>query len=160
MRSASVLVVTLRGLAAEVCKNVVLAGIGKLTILDDKDISEEDLGANFFLREEEIGQKVGQPRYASKMSLLAIHAMPDEGALCRLHPCHTYYLSPSQRVSAAKARINALNPRVEIIASTRMEDLHDEAALQAYDLIVLTDSDRDTIVSPLFPSGRGDNGMR
>lgn len=58
MRSASVLVVTLRGLATEVCKNIVLAGIGRLTILDDKDISEEDLGCGFFFREEEVGTKV------------------------------------------------------------------------------------------------------
>lgn len=86
--------------------------------------------------------------------------MPDEGALCRLHPYYSFHLSPSQRVSAAKARINALNSRVEVVASTRMEDLHDEAALQAYDLIVLTDSDRDTIVSPFFPSRRDDIGVR
>jgi molybdopterin/thiamine biosynthesis adenylyltransferase len=61
MRSASVLVVTLRGLATEVCKNIVLAGIGKLTILDDADIQEEDLGSGFFFREEEVGQKVCLP---------------------------------------------------------------------------------------------------
>ena len=58
MRSASVLVGTLRGLATEVCKNIVLAGIGRLTILDDKNISEEDLGCGFFFREEEVGSKV------------------------------------------------------------------------------------------------------
>lgn len=58
MRSASLLVVTLRGIATEVCKNIVLAGIGKLTVLDDQDIKEEDLGSGFFFREEEVGQKV------------------------------------------------------------------------------------------------------
>jgi len=58
MRSASVLVVTLRGLATEICKNIVLAGIGRLTILDDKDVSEEDLGCGFFFREEDVGSKV------------------------------------------------------------------------------------------------------
>lgn len=58
MRSASVLVVNMRGLATEVCKNIVLAGIGQLTILDDADVTEEDLGCGFFLREEDVGQKV------------------------------------------------------------------------------------------------------
>lgn len=58
MRSASVLVVTLRGIATEVCKNIVLAGIGKLTILDDKNVSEEDLGCGFFFREEDVGKPV------------------------------------------------------------------------------------------------------
>lgn len=58
MRSASVLVVNMRGLATEVCKNIVLAGIGQLTILDDADVTEEDLGCGFFLREADVGQKV------------------------------------------------------------------------------------------------------
>lgn len=60
MRSASVLVVRLRGLATEVCKNIVLAGIGKLTVLDDEDIKEEDLGCGFFFREAEVGSKVSR----------------------------------------------------------------------------------------------------
>ena len=61
MRSASVLVVTLRGIATEVCKNVVLAGIGKLTILDDASVSEEDLGCGFFFREVDVGSPVCVP---------------------------------------------------------------------------------------------------
>ena len=59
MRNAAVLVVRLRGLASEVCKNIVLAGIGKLTILDDAELVEEDLGSGFFFRDEDVGQKVG-----------------------------------------------------------------------------------------------------
>lgn len=66
MRSASVLVVNLRGIATEVCKNVVLAGIGKLTVLDDKDIMEEDLGSGFFFREEELGQKVSRQTFLAR----------------------------------------------------------------------------------------------
>ena len=61
MRNASVLIVTLRGLAAEVCKNIVLAGIGSLTILDAADVSEEDLGAGYFFRDEDVGKKVRSP---------------------------------------------------------------------------------------------------
>ncbi|KAI5481003.1 SUMO-activating enzyme subunit 1 [Pseudohyphozyma bogoriensis] len=57
MRTSSVLLVTLRGVAAEITKNIVLAGIGNLTLLDSKDVQVEDLGANFFLREEDIGKK-------------------------------------------------------------------------------------------------------
>ena len=40
-----------------------------------------------------------------------------------------------------------MNPRVEVIASTSIQDLASEEALSAFDLIVLTDSDKDTIVS-------------
>lgn len=62
MRNASVLIVNLRGLAAEVCKNIVLAGIGKLTIADERDVSEEDLGSGYFFRESDIGSKARRRR--------------------------------------------------------------------------------------------------
>jgi hypothetical protein len=55
-------------------------------------------------------------------------------------------------VHAARERINALNPRVEVVASTNMQDLQSESALQAYDLVVLTDSDSATVVSDILPS--------
>lgn len=58
MRNATILVVRLKGVATEAIKNVVLAGIGKLIIVDDDDVSEEDLGAGFFFRDEDIGLKV------------------------------------------------------------------------------------------------------
>ncbi|CAH7688416.1 hypothetical protein PPACK8108_LOCUS23383, partial [Phakopsora pachyrhizi] len=57
MRKSSVLIVNLKGLASEVCKNLVLAGIKSLTIVDDQDVSAEDLGAGFFFRENDIGKK-------------------------------------------------------------------------------------------------------
>lgn len=60
MRNATILVVKLKGVATEVIKNIVLAGIGKLIIADDEDVSEEDLGAGFFFRDADVGKKVGQ----------------------------------------------------------------------------------------------------
>jgi ubiquitin-like 1-activating enzyme E1 A len=58
MRSATILVVRLRGVATEAIKNMVLAGIGKLVIVDGEDVAEEDLGAGFFFRDEDVGKKV------------------------------------------------------------------------------------------------------
>lgn len=58
MRNATILVVRLRGVATEAIKNIVLAGIGKLIIVDDQDVSAEDLGAGFFFRDEDVGKKV------------------------------------------------------------------------------------------------------
>lgn len=58
MRTSSVLLYTLRGLATEIAKNVVLAGIGSISLLDAADVSPTDLGANFFLREDDVGSKV------------------------------------------------------------------------------------------------------
>lgn len=56
LRSAHIVVVTLSGVATEVIKNVVLAGIGKLTIVDAGIVLEEDLSASFFFRADDVGQ--------------------------------------------------------------------------------------------------------
>lgn len=58
MRNATVLVVRLQGVATEAIKNIVLAGIGKLIIVDDKPVTEEDLGCGFFFSEQDIGKQV------------------------------------------------------------------------------------------------------
>ena len=58
MRNATILVLTIRGLATEVIKNIVLAGVGKLIIADNEDVKEEDLGTGFFFRDEDVGRKV------------------------------------------------------------------------------------------------------
>lgn len=57
MRNATILVLTIRGLATEVIKNIVLAGVGKLIIADNEDVKEEDLGTGFFFRDEDLGRK-------------------------------------------------------------------------------------------------------
>jgi ubiquitin-like 1-activating enzyme E1 A len=58
MRNATILVINLRGVATETIKNIVLAGIGKLIILDCEDVGAEDLGVGFFFRDEDVGKKV------------------------------------------------------------------------------------------------------
>lgn len=60
MRNATILVVRLKGVATEAIKNIVLAGIGKLIIVDSDNVSEEDLGAGFFFRDEDVGKKVSK----------------------------------------------------------------------------------------------------
>jgi ubiquitin-like 1-activating enzyme E1 A len=50
--------ITFKALANEVAKNLVLAGIGSLTIVDDAIVTEEDLGAQFFINQDCIGQNV------------------------------------------------------------------------------------------------------
>ena len=56
--NARLLVVGFRGLGAEILKNDVLAGVGAITMLDSEDVAEQDLGSNYFLREEDVGLKV------------------------------------------------------------------------------------------------------
>ncbi|KAI5291776.1 hypothetical protein KEM52_000070 [Ascosphaera acerosa] len=56
IQTASILVITFRALAAEIVKNLVLAGVGAVTIADHEVVREEDLGAQFFLSDQHIGQ--------------------------------------------------------------------------------------------------------
>ena len=58
MRNATILVVRLQGVATEAIKNIVLAGIGKLVVADPGDVVEQDLGAGFFYRDDDVGKKV------------------------------------------------------------------------------------------------------
>ncbi|KAK4947262.1 E1 ubiquitin-activating protein aos1 [Elasticomyces elasticus] len=51
IRSANILLVSLRALGAEIAKNLILNGIGSLTIVDSEPTTEDDLGAQYFLRE-------------------------------------------------------------------------------------------------------------
>ena len=53
IRNANILLITMRGLGNEVAKNLVLAGIGFLTIVDHEVVTAADLGAQFFLSSEE-----------------------------------------------------------------------------------------------------------
>jgi len=58
IRNAHILLVSLRALGTEIAKNLTLAGISSLTIVDDESVTEEDLGSCYFLREEDIGKTV------------------------------------------------------------------------------------------------------
>ena len=56
IRSANILLVGLKGLGTEIAKNLVLAGIGTLTILEHELVTDDDLGTQFFLTQEQVGQ--------------------------------------------------------------------------------------------------------
>ncbi|OPB45131.1 hypothetical protein A0O28_0073370 [Trichoderma guizhouense] len=60
IQSANILLITIRALANEIAKNLVLAGVGSLTVLDNAIVTEADLGAQFLLSEVE--DPVGQNR--------------------------------------------------------------------------------------------------
>ncbi|KAJ1550505.1 hypothetical protein HK096_006584, partial [Nowakowskiella sp. JEL0078] len=67
MSSSKVLLIGLNGLGVEIAKNVVLAGVKSVTIYDPTPVQISDLGAQFFLRVEDIGKSrasVSGPRLA------------------------------------------------------------------------------------------------
>lgn len=66
MRNSTILVINMAGLSTEVTKNIVLAGIGSLTILDSHIVESDDLGAQFFLEATDIGSNRGE---ASKIRI-------------------------------------------------------------------------------------------
>ncbi|KAG9661604.1 hypothetical protein KCU95_g14346, partial [Aureobasidium melanogenum] len=56
MRSANILLISVKALGTEIAKNLILNGIGSLTIVDSEQVTEDDLGAQYFVREEDIGR--------------------------------------------------------------------------------------------------------
>jgi len=67
MLTSNVLIVGLKGLGVEIAKNVVLGGVKSVTLHDTIPVTRADLGANFFLREDDIGK----PRATATMPRLA-----------------------------------------------------------------------------------------
>lgn len=51
-----VLIVGLRGLGVETAKNLILAGPHSVALYDPHHVKVEDLGANFYLKDEHIGK--------------------------------------------------------------------------------------------------------
>lgn len=65
------LLITMKGLGNEIAKNLVLAGIGSLTIIDHDNVTEADLGAQFLVSQEEghVGTNRAQAALASIQKL-------------------------------------------------------------------------------------------
>ncbi len=68
LRTASILLINIKALANEIAKNLVLAGVGSLTILDDQNVGEDDLGAQFLVSEQHLGSNV----FSSTTALLLL----------------------------------------------------------------------------------------
>ncbi|KIJ26665.1 hypothetical protein M422DRAFT_785159 [Sphaerobolus stellatus SS14] len=84
MRNGTICMINLKGVATEVIKNIVLAGIGRLIVVDSSDVKEEDLGAGFFFREEDVGNKrvdAARSRIESLNPLVAVETISDVDSL-------------------------------------------------------------------------------
>lgn len=66
LAKANVLIVGLGGVGIEVAKNVILAGVKSVTLLDNTICTVEDLGTQFFLRQEDIDAKISRARGCCK----------------------------------------------------------------------------------------------
>ena len=134
MRNATILVLTIKGLATEVIKNIVLAGVGKLIIADNEDVKEEDLGAGFFFRDEDVGRKV---RLGMEFLWRLFSRLRIIGYLSLLY----------QRADAARPRVESLNPLVTIEAVPSYDDQSLAELIEQVDLVCVTEETRENIVS-------------
>lgn len=58
MRRANILLITMKALGNEIAKNLVLAGIGSLTVWDSEVVTEDDVATQFFVTKDHIGMNV------------------------------------------------------------------------------------------------------
>lgn len=56
MATSNVLIVGLQGLGVEIAKNLALAGVKSVTLYDPEPVAIQDLGTQFFLREDDVGK--------------------------------------------------------------------------------------------------------
>lgn len=80
LRTANVLLITMRALANEIAKNLVLAGIGSLTVQDSQTVVDDDLGAQFFVSEQDIGKNV----WNSSLQARGIYLKANHLIACRV----------------------------------------------------------------------------
>ncbi|KAK7056978.1 E1 ubiquitin-activating protein aos1 [Paramarasmius palmivorus] len=132
MRNATILVVRMKGTATETIKNIVLAGIGTLIVVDGDDVTEEDLGAGFFFRDEDVGKKASVQWSRAGYSVAI----------------NRFYVN-FQRVDVAKARIESLNPLVTvktIPTYSAVDSQSFETTIRDVDLVCITDWDKDGLI--------------
>nr|POE56527.1 dna damage tolerance protein rhc31 [Quercus suber] len=87
IRSANILLISLRALGTEIAKNLTLAGISSLTIVDDDLVTEEDLGAQYFLRQEDIGKPELNPRVAVKQDCTITELISKDPSYFETYDC-------------------------------------------------------------------------
>ncbi|KNC53555.1 ubiquitin-activating enzyme E1 [Thecamonas trahens ATCC 50062] len=56
LAKSKVLITGMDGLGAEIAKNVILANVGSVTLHDTAEVAIADLGAHFYLKEEDVGK--------------------------------------------------------------------------------------------------------
>lgn len=70
MSASNVLLLGLNGLGVEIAKNIILAGVKSLTIVDPTLTTMRDLGSQFYLSEEDVGKPRANRRSIAKLAEL------------------------------------------------------------------------------------------
>ncbi|VEU24181.1 DEKNAAC105392 [Brettanomyces naardenensis] len=56
LRNSRILLINLTSVGVEICKNLVLGGVGGITVVDGSFVLEQDLNVNFFIDSSSVGQ--------------------------------------------------------------------------------------------------------
>eukprot|EP00659_Diplonema_papillatum_P021522 gene21522-33116_t len=80
LMKSRVLLVNIAGLGTEIAKNLVLGGVGELSLYDETLVSDADLGINFLLSSDDIG---------SRRAEASIKDLADMNSLVKLHTLKT-----------------------------------------------------------------------
>lgn len=87
IRNANILLIGIKALGNEIAKNLVLAGIGSLTILDHESVVEEDLGSQFLISEEDLGKnRAGAAAVELRKMNPMVNVMTDEQNITQKMP--------------------------------------------------------------------------
>lgn len=62
LRKARILLIGLRGFGAEICKNIILAGVKAVTILDGGVVNDEDACSQFLAARDQLGKNVSKKK--------------------------------------------------------------------------------------------------
>lgn len=83
IRNANILLIGMKGLGNEIAKNLVLAGVGTLTILDHEQVTQDDLGSQFLVSEQQVGQNRAEAAQQELQKLnprVSLYVDPDMAA--------------------------------------------------------------------------------
>ena len=62
LRASRILMISMKGLGAEICKNLILAGVKSVTMLDHEAVTEDDFVSQFLVAQEQYGKNVRNSR--------------------------------------------------------------------------------------------------
>jgi ubiquitin-activating enzyme E1 len=93
MSNSHVLIAGLRGLGAEIAKNIALAGVKSLTLFDPAPTVLSDLSSQFFLHPDDVGKPraaVTAPRVAELNAYTPVSVLPLDSLTADLSQLHKY----------------------------------------------------------------------
>ena len=162
MMTSRVLIVGVGGLCCEVAKNLVLAGVGHITLMDHAGVTARDIASNYFLPEESLGlfgaansqgssvatPLPGPPVLTHVLTQDREYAVENIASLVARLPTlvrvphwltGSYHITPgANRAEASKDRAAELNPFVTVAASTADATHQGTEFYSGFDVVIVS----------------------